>query len=227
MNSNSFSQTIIYTDNHLLVVDKPAGVLIQGDKTGDPSLLEAGKQHLKEVFHKPGNVYLGLVHRLDRPVSGVVIFARTSKAASRLSEQIRRRSIKKRYYALVKGEIPSKGTLEHRIERDGATSRVHPSDHSRGKLAKLRYQRLKFDKGISLIEVDLETGRHHQIRAQLSAIGFPILGDFRYGSKVKFPYKTLALHAVSISIQHPTTGKELTFGAPPPDEWPSNMRKVW
>lgn len=216
----SFSKNIIYSDNHLLVVNKPAGMLIQGDQTGDLSLLEAGKQYLKERFQKPGNVYLGLVHRIDRPVSGVVVFARTSKAASRLSEQIRQKSVQKRYLALVKGKTPASGKLEHRIERREATSKIFPPESSKGKLARLTYQRLKFEQGISLVDVDLETGRHHQIRAQLATIGFPILGDFRYGSKEKFPNKTIALHATSISIRHPTTGEALTFEVPPPATWP-------
>ncbi|MBU2510932.1 RluA family pseudouridine synthase [bacterium] len=213
-----FPLDIIYQDNHLLVVNKPAGVLIQGDKSGDKSLYHHVQHYLKTTLNKPGNVYLGLVHRLDRPVSGVVVFAKTSKAASRLSEQFRKKTIKKSYIALVKGKIPTSGTLVDQIERMGVTSRIVTD--GTGKDAKLSYRRLLYQKEISLVEIQLETGRHHQIRIQFSNLGFPILGDFRYGSKEKFPLKAIALHAHSLQITHPTTKESMIFSSNPSELWP-------
>jgi len=209
---------ILYIDNHLLVVCKPAGMLVQGDKTGDPTLLERARSYIKQEFNKPGNVYLGLVHRLDRPVSGVVVLARTSKAAGRLSRQIRNKEIEKRYWALVEGNPPQQNRLVDDIQREGATSKI--VEKGTGKTAEMRYQRLMHSKGISLLEVDLVTGRHHQIRLQLANMGFPIIGDFRYGSKLKFPNRSIALHARSIQLLHPVQLKKVLFEAEPADYWP-------
>jgi len=210
--------TPLYSDNHLLVVQKPAGMLIQKDSTGDESLLDAARSYLKVKFDKPGNVYLGLVHRLDRPASGVVVFARTSKAAGRLSDQFRRRAVKKTYWALVKGKPPRQGNLKNWMRRDGVHSLI-VSDKD-GKMAELSYRRLHSEGDTSLLEIDLGTGRHHQIRVQLAHIGFPIIGDFRYGSKVKFPNRTVALHARSISVTHPVRSEAMTFVAPLESSWP-------
>ncbi len=209
---------IIYLDNHLLVVNKPAGILIQGDKTGDETLFDQAKLYLKTAFGKPGNVYLGLVHRLDRPVSGIIVFARTSKAASRLSEQFRKKSVTKVYRALVEGKTAEKGTLKDRILRKGPTSHIVKGD--KGKPATLVYRCLQQKNGLSHLEVELETGRHHQIRVQLSHLGFPIVGDFRYGSKREFPQRSIALHSHSITIQHPVSKKDLAFTAKPEIPWP-------
>ena len=220
---------IIYLDNHLLVLNKPAGVLIQGDKTGDETLFDQAKLYLKKTFNKPGNVYLGLIHRLDRPVSGVVVFARTSKAASRLSEQFRKKSVTKVYRALVEGNTDEQGTLKDRILRKGPTSHIVKSDQ--GKQAILIYRRLQQKSGLSHLEITIETGRHHQIRVQLSHLGFPILGDFRYGSKREFPQRSIALHAHSINLQHPVSKKQLIFTAKPEIPWPlyplpSDLRSI-
>ena len=214
----------LYLDNHLLVVCKPAGMLIQKDITGDLSLYDAGRKFLKKTFNKPGNVYLGMVHRLDRPVSGVVVFARTSKAASRLSDQLRRKTVKKTYWALVKGKTPERDRLTDWILRDGVHSRI--STTAEGKKAELSYHRGLYKNDVSLLELELETGRHHQIRVQLSHKGFPIIGDFRYGSKIKFPQKALALHARSITISHPVREERMTFTAPLEATWPENIKKL-
>ena len=175
---------IIYEDNHLLVVNKPAGQLVQGDQTGRTTLLEEAKAWLKEKYNKPGKVFLGLVHRLDRPASGVVVLARTTKAASRLSEEIRSRRPRKTYWAQVAGEVPPQGQFIDQLERDEFNSRVVAAPA--GKEARLSYKRLNYGDGVSLVEIALETGRHHQIRVQFSHRGFLILGDRRYGSKQAF-----------------------------------------
>jgi RluA family pseudouridine synthase len=208
---------IIYEDNHLLVVNKPAGQLVQGDQTGRGTLLEEAKSWLKMKYDKPGNVFLGLVHRLDRPASGVVVLARTSKAASRLSEEIRSRRPRKTYWAQVAGEVPPQGQFVDQLERDEFTSRVVPAPD--GKEARLSYNRLKFEQGVSLVEIALETGRHHQIRVQFAHRGFPILGDRRYGSQQPFGNDAIALHAREMIIRHPTLGEEMQFVAEPGEAW--------
>ena len=210
---------ILHIDNHLLVVNKPAGTLVQGDKTGDLSLLETARDYLKKEFNKPGNVYLGLVHRLDRPVSGVVVLARTSKAASRLSQQIREKAWKKTYWALVEGNPPHKQKLVDDIKREGVTSRIVKK--GTGQSAVLEYQRLGYFEEQVLLEIDLSTGRHHQIRVQLANTGFPIIGDFRYGSKRKFPNRNIALHARSIRLKHPVRDEVIQLTADPPVYWPT------
>ena len=213
---------VLYVDNHLLVVNKPSGTLVQGDRTGDRSLLETSKEYVKVAFDKPGNVFLGLVHRLDRPTSGVVVFARTSKAASRLSDQFRRREIKKTYWALVEGEVPVHGRLEDWLIRDGQTSKV--SNGTGGQKAALEFNRLTFDQDISWLEVDLESGRHHQVRVQFSHRGHPVIGDLRYGSRVSFPNKAIALHDRTLVLTHPTRKEEMRFEAEPENFWPKEFR---
>ena len=215
---------VLYTDNHLLVVRKPAGMLVQGDRTGDTSLFDHAREHIKDKFNKPGNVYLGLVHRLDRPTSGVVVFALTSKAAKRLSEQFRVGSVQKIYWALVDGKTPSNGTLVDRINRHGPTSHIAKGEN--GQRAELSFRRLRYHKGVSWVEIELATGRHHQIRVQFSHRGHPVIGDFRYGSKVKFGKKALALHARSLTINHPTRKEEMTFVAELEPFWPKQFRTV-
>ena len=211
---------ILYEDNHLLVVNKPAGQLVQGDQTGRVTLLEEARSWLKEQYDKPGNVFLGLVHRLDRTASGVVVLARTSKAASRLSEEIRNHRPRKVYWALVAGEMPLSGHFIDRLERKEYTSQI--VDAPGGKEARLSYNRLYYANGVSLVEINLETGRHHQIRVQFSHRGFPILGDRRYGSQRPFAADAIALHAREMIIRHPTQGEEMKFVAEPGEDWSGN-----
>ncbi|RMH71666.1 MAG: RluA family pseudouridine synthase [Gemmatimonadetes bacterium] len=216
---------VIYLDNHLLVLRKPAGMLVQGDSTGDPSLLEWGRQFLKVQFDKPGNVFLALVHRLDRPTSGVVVFGRTSKAAARLSEQFRQRQIRKIYWALVEGKTPEEGHLRDRVARYGVRSQVVQGN--RGKIAELHYRRLRYAAGISWVEIEMATGRHHQIRVQFQHAGYPLVGDLRYGAtrRLSTP-KALALHARSITLTHPTRQEQMTFHADPDAHWFSLFREL-
>jgi len=208
---------ILYEDNHLLVVNKPAGQLVQGDQTGRVTLLEESRSWLKEKYDKPGNVFLGLVHRLDRTASGVVVLARTSKAASRLSEEIRNHRPRKVYWALVAGEVPLSAHFIDRLERNEYTSQI--VDAPGGKEARLSYNRKCYADGVSLVEINLETGRHHQIRVQFSHRGFPILGDSRYGSQRLFAADAIALHAREMLIRHPTRGEEMRFVAEPDENW--------
>ena len=207
---------LIYLDNHLLVVDKPAGMLSQGDATGDPDLLNLGKAYLKEKFDKPGKVFLGLVHRLDRPASGVMVFARTSKAASRLSRQFKVRSVGKRYLAKVEGRLDGSGRLVDYLWKDHRIVRVVNEDHPKGMRAELSYRALSVEAGTTLVEVELATGRPHQIRVQLSNLSHPIIGDFKYGSTTELDGRNLALHSHKLSVDHPTTGERMTWTAPLP-----------
>ena len=213
--------TPLHLDNHLLVVDKPAGMLSQADRTGDPDLVTWAKTYLKERFDKPGNVFIGLVHRLDRPASGVVVLARTSKAAGRLSDQFRRRSTEKRYLAVVQGVLGERGEAVDGILRgDGGSVRVVAADHPDAQRAALRWRTLAADARQSLVEVELLTGRKHQIRAQLAARGAPVLGDFRYGDATPFADgRGIALHAVRLTIEHPTRREPMTFSSAPPSAW--------
>ena len=212
------SLDVLYCDNHLLVVRKPAGILVQPDKTNDVTLLDLAKSYLKARFAKPGNVYVTAVHRLDRPVSGVVVLARTSKAAARLSAQFRDGEVRKIYWAIVEGTAPKEGELSDRLVRNGQRSRV--TKQAEGKLANLSYRRLRLLKGQSALEVMLKSGRHHQIRVQLAAMGHPIVGDLRYGSTQQFPNRSIALHARSVAITHPTRDEPLEFEADVDSYWP-------
>lgn len=214
---------VLHTDNHLLVVYKPGGVPVQADATGDPDLLTQAKAWLAAEFHKPGAVWLGLVHRLDRPARGVVVLARTSKAAARLSAQFAGRSTDKVYRVVVHGRPPQdQGTLEHALESDDRGSRVVAA--GRGKPARLDYQLLEqkvvAGQPLSLLEVRLHTGRKHQIRLQLSTIGCPVLGDLRYGAPAPLPDRNIALLAWRLGLEHPTTGERLGFESPLPPGWP-------
>lgn len=208
---------VLYEDNHHLVVNKPAGLLVQGDQTKRETLLERAKLYLKTKYNKPGNVFLGLVHRIDRPSSGVVVLARTSKAASRLSSQFRDRTIQKTYWVIVEGtNLPESGRWEDKLLRRNYRSEVSPE----GKPARLTYRRLRQDQNQTLLEIDLETGRHHQIRVQASHRGHPVLGDVRYGSSRPFGEGTIALHAHRLVFAHVVTGEEVAIVAPPPAEFP-------
>ncbi len=205
--------TVLYEDNHLFVVNKPAGLLTQKDHTGAPDLLTICKQFLKEKYSKPGNVFLGLVHRLDRPVSGAVVLAKTSKAAARLSEQIKNREIEKKYIALVEGEVPTSGWWRDGISRKKSWAFI---DHQ-GKDAQLLFERKDLRHGISMVEITLLTGRHHQIRIQFASRGFPIVGDMRYGGKQQFVSGSIALHSCHLAFLHPTRKKTLAFTCEPDD----------
>ncbi len=212
---------VFYEDNHLLVLYKPAGLLMQGDHTGDLSLMDLGKSWIKTRHQKPGNVFLGLVHRLDRPVAGVALLCRTSKASKRLSEQFRTHGLKKRYLAVVHGRPPRKtGELVHFLDRSGSTSRVTTQPTAQSREAMLSYRVLDTDNFRSLIQINLFTGRHHQIRVQFGHLGFPVLGDLRYGAPGPLPQKQIALYANQLSIHHPTRGTALTFDCSPPRGWP-------
>ena len=205
---------VIYEDNHIIVVEKIPNVPSQEDKTGDTSMMTLIKEYIKEKYDKPGNVYLGLVHRLDRPVGGVMVFAKTSKAASRLSNQVREEVFKKEYLAVVDGKLEQeKGTLENYLYKDKKTntSYVVNKDKKDSKYAKLDYEVIKYDKenDLSLIKINLYTGRHHQIRVQLSNFGHSIYGDQRYGSRGK--NKQIALWAYKLIIEHPTKKEKIEF----------------
>jgi 23S rRNA pseudouridine1911/1915/1917 synthase len=212
---------VFYEDNHLLALFKPAGLLAQGNDTGAPSLLDLAKHWVKMRHRKPGRVFLGLVHRLDRPVAGVMLFARTSKAASRLSAQFRSGSIRKVYLAVVEG-IPVRPslTLCHHIERRGRWCRIVPEATDRSRKARLHYQMIDTIDDRSLLKVVLETGRKHQIRLQLSQVGLPLVGDVRYGAKAPLEYRQIALLARDLSISHPTLNSPLRFICPMPAGWP-------
>jgi 23S rRNA-/tRNA-specific pseudouridylate synthase len=197
-------------------------MLTQGDRTGDISLLELCRTYVKQQFNKPGNVFLGLVHRLDRPVSGVVVLARTSKAAARLAAQFRTRQVQKTYWALVEGKTPAEGTLVDRLARRGVRS--HVAKETPGVLAELQFTRLGYRQGISWVEINLGTGRHHQIRVQFAHYGYPLVGDLRYGATQPFTRHALALHARTVSLRHPTRPQALTFIAEPESHLPQHFR---
>ncbi|UCH84725.1 MAG: RNA pseudouridine synthase [Candidatus Latescibacterota bacterium] len=207
---------ILYEDNHLLGVVKPAGVLVQGDRTGDVTLLDVAKSYIKDAYGKPGNVYLGLVHRLDRPVSGVVLYARTSKAASRLVKEFQERRVEKKYLAVTMGRVQrDHGELTGFIERVRMKSRMAPRASDTAKEAVLSYRVLARAGGNSLLEIDPKTGRHHQIRLQLADLGHPIIGDVKYGAGDMLPDKSIALHACLLAVKHPTRDIVVRLEAPP------------
>lgn len=205
---------VIYEDNHIIVVEKTPNIPSQEDKTGDIDMLSLVKDYIKVKYNKPGNVYLGLVHRLDRPVGGIMIFAKTSKAASRLSEEVRNKTFKKKYLAVVDGKFENQeGTLEDYLYKDERNnmSKVVNATKKNAKLAKLDYKVLVYDevKNLSLVEINLHTGRHHQIRVQLSNFEHSIFGDQKYGTRGQG--KQIALWAYKLKIVHPTTKEELEF----------------
>lgn len=214
--------TVLYEDNHLLAVAKPAGMLTMGDATGDRTLLDAAKEYVKEAYHKPGEVFLGVVHRLDRPVSGVVVLARTSKAAARLSTQFRDHAVEKAYWAAVTGSaIPDMGELHDWLLKNEQVNRSRrvPGSQPGALECRLAYQRLEQIRGITLLELRPLTGRSHQLRVQLSGQGWPIVGDTKYGSREPFSPGSIALHAQRLTIQHPTRGVAITLTCPLPTTW--------
>ncbi|MEW6382019.1 MAG: RluA family pseudouridine synthase [bacterium] len=209
---------ILYEDNHIIAVYKPGGVLVQGDISGDISLMDMIRQYIKDRYKKPGNVFLGLIHRLDRPVSGVVVMAKTSKGASRLSEQFRSRSITKIYWAQVYGEMsPAEGSLLSFLKREDKGARLAEESDPGARNAVLFYRTLKEHKGKSLLEITLHTGRKHQIRAQLAAAGHPVVGDVKYGAPSPLPDNTIRLLAKSLTFKHPTRNDIITVECPGPD----------
>jgi 23S rRNA pseudouridine1911/1915/1917 synthase len=212
---------VLYEDNHLLVVDKPAGLPTMGTPGGLPTLLTVAKEYVKQRYQKPGNVYLGIMSRLDAPVTGVVLLARTSKAAARLTEQFRTRSVEKSYWAVVEGILdPPENQLVDWLGHDDRHRRMHIVGPTLpgAREARLRYRRLGVIEGNCWLHVELETGRKHQIRLQLAHHGHPILGDRKYGSRVTFP-TGIALHARRLVISHPISGATMEFEAPPPEAW--------
>lgn len=213
---------ILYCDNHLLVVNKPAGLPVQADASGDPDLLTLGKAWLAREFNKPGAVFLGLVHRLDRPARGVVALARTSKAAARLTQQFAGRTVQKRYQAVVRGNaIPDAAACrDWLLKQDGPSTRVVRQGTAGGQLAELEFTVLGRQAGMAWLAIDLHSGRKHQIRVQLSSRGWPICGDLRYGASAPLADRSIALLAKSLGLHHPTRGDWLQFEAPDPPGWP-------
>lgn len=208
---------ILYEDNHLLIINKKAGQLVQGDKTGDESLLDSIKNFIKIRDNKPGNVFLGLVHRIDRPTSGLVIYAKTSKALSRLTQMVKNREIKKTYWAIVPKEIiPESQKLIHYLKKNEKNNKAiiftKPTEGAKESI--LTYHLIKILENYQLLEIDLETGRHHQIRAQLSKIGLPIKGDLKYGSPRSNPDGGISLHARRLEFIHPVTKDLVSIVAP-------------
>lgn len=222
------SLDVLFEDNHCLVLAKPAGLPVQGDASNDPSLFDLAKSWLKQKYQKPGNVYVGLVHRLDRPVSGVLLLAKTSKAAGRLSEQFRAGLVSKTYWAIVECRPANESdTLEDFIVKDNATNRVRivPAGSEGARRCLLDYRVLASRGGRSLLEVRPRTGRSHQIRVQLASRRHPIVGDLRYGSRVRLPCSDggsrIALHARVIAFDHPVKRERIEVVAPTPGDWPA------
>ena len=197
---------IIYEDNHIIVVEKPVNMLSQSDNTKDLDLQTALKMYIKEKYHKPGNVYIGLVHRLDRPTGGLMVFARTSKSASRLSEEIRNKSFKKSYLAVINGKTKEKDTLEDYLEKQGNISII--STKEKGKYAKLDYELIAYKDNLSLVKVNLETGRNHQIRLQFKSRNMPLYGDNKYNNEKN---KNLGLYAYKLEFTHPNKKEKMVF----------------
>jgi 23S rRNA pseudouridine1911/1915/1917 synthase len=214
---------VLYEDNHLLIVEKPVNIAVQEDASKDMDLLNILKSYIKEKYNKPGDVYLGLVHRLDRPVGGVMVFARTSKAASRLSNELRKQQIYRKYKAIIRGTLPNKqGELVDYLYKDRKKNLVSvvSSKNKDGKKAILEYKVLSKKDNLSMLEVELKTGRSHQIRVQLANQGTPLYGDQKYGEHVNKHGQQIALWASSLSVKHPTKDEMITVESEPPKEYP-------
>ena len=214
---------IIYEDNHLLVVEKPANIPVQEDSSKDIDMLTLLKNYRKINENKPGEAFIGLVHRLDRPVSGIMVFAKTSKAASRLNDQIRQNKFKKTYLAVVENKLPSKGILEDYLIKNEKENKSYVTTKEKGKYSCLEYKVLSTKDNMSLIEINLITGRSHQIRVQFSSRNNPLVGDSKYGSNPN--NIDIGLFAKSITFVHPTTKEELTFTLDIPNKYPFNIFK--
>ena len=212
---------VVYEDNHIIIVSKRSGEIVQGDKTGDEPLSETVKQYIKEKYHKPGNVFLGVVHRLDRPVSGLVVFARTSKALSRLNDMFRKGEVHKTYWAITH-EMPPRqeDTLTNWLTRNEKQNKSYAYDHEvpRAKKAMLHYQLIGRSDNYSLLEVNLMTGRHHQIRCQLAHAGCPIKGDLKYGAKRSNPDGSISLLARKVEFVHPVSKQPICVVSPLPSD---------
>ncbi len=212
---------VLYDDNHIIIVSKNSSEIVQGDKTGDKPLSETVAAWIKEKYCKPGNVFVGVTHRLDRPVSGVVVFAKTSKALSRLNDMFRDGNVSKRYLAIVKNLPPKpEGELTHWLVRNEKQNRSYAYDSEKpgSKKAVLKYRLLGSSVNYHLLEVELLTGRHHQIRCQLAKMGCPIKGDLKYGAERSNPDASISLHAYCISFEHPVSHKRITVYAPIPGD---------
>ena len=211
---------VVSEDNHLIIVNKSSSEIVQGDKTGDKPLSEMVKEYIKQKYHKPGNVFLGVVHRLDRPVSGLVVFARTSKALARLNEMFRTKEVHKTYWAIV-GNCPptEEGELVHWLVRNEKQNKSYAYDKEKpeAKKAVLDYKLIGRSERYFLLEVDLKTGRHHQIRCQLAKMGCPIKGDLKYGSPRSNPDGSICLHARRVRFVHPVSKQEIDVTAPVPE----------
>lgn len=221
MNSTKHNLQVLHEDNHLIIVNKRAGDIVQGDKTGDKPLSNVVKEYIKYKYNKPGNVFLGTVHRLDRPTSGIVIFARTSKALERLNKMLRDKTIKKTYWAVVENHPKKeKNTLINWLKKNQKNNKstAYTKEINGSKHAILHYTALKKLNYYTLLEVDLETGRHHQIRCQLSKIGCTIKGDLKYGAKRSNKNGSIHLHARKINFIHPVSKKEISIVAPTPKD---------
>lgn len=222
---------VIYEDNHIIIVNKAVSEIVQGDKTGDKPLSEIVKEWLKEKYNKPGNVFCGVTHRLDRPVTGIVVFAKTSKALSRLNEMFKNKEVKKTYWAIVKNEPKQKqGTLTNFLVRNEKQNKSYAYDFEKAnsKKAILHYRQIAKSDNYNLLEIDLETGRHHQIRCQLSKMGCTIKGDLKYGADRSNPDGGICLHARKISFIHPVSKIEIEVVAPVPNDnlWKSFEKQL-
>lgn len=213
---------IIYEDNHLLVVEKPINMPVCRDDSGDIDLLSKLKIYIKNKYNKPGNVYLGLVHRLDRPVSGIMVFAKTSKAASRLSEQVRNRKLEKVYYAVIDGKVKFHEELIDYLVKDKKRNMSFVTSKNEGKIAKLKYNLIKYSGDFSLVEIHLETGRSHQIRVQFASRGLPLVGDSKYNPNSNNKI-SIALFAKKLSFYHPITNERLNFELELPKRYPFSL----
>lgn len=222
---------VLYEDNHIIAVVKPAGLLTQGDRSGEDSLMDEVKNYLREKYKKPGNIFLGLVHRLDKPVQGIVLFGKTSKGASRLSEQFRNHTIQKTYHAIVLGKPKeNKGIIKEQVNKisffaEGFTNKTDEEllseikKATKTRTAELSYEVIKFNSKYSLLKILPKTGRFHQIRIQMQQMGCPILGDIKYGAKEQLPDKNIALAATAISFKTATDDKQINLEISLPEEW--------
>lgn len=221
LNSYPNIMNVVYEDNHIIIVNKVSGEIVQGDKTGDTPLSETVKQYIKEKYQKPGNVFLGVVHRLDRPVSGLVVFAKTSKALSRLNDMFRNGDVHKTYWAIVKRrDIAPEGTLTDWLTRNERQNKsyAHAHEVAGAKKAVLKYRVRSVSDNYMLLEVQLLTGRHHQIRCQLAHMGCPIKGDLKYGSPRSNPDGSISLHSRHVEFVHPVSKENIAIDAPVPND---------
>ncbi len=219
--AESFVSRILYEDNHLIVINKLPSEIVQGDKTGDMPMSDLVKAYIAKKYNKPGNVFLGVVHRIDRPVSGAVVFARTSKALTRLNAMLQSRELKKKYWAVVKNEPPAEqDSLVHFLQKNEKQNKSYLVDEGakNSKRAELQYRLISRSKDYHLLEIELITGRHHQVRAQLAAMGCPIKGDLKYGFDRSNPDGSIHLHARELFFNHPVGDKPIHIVAPVPED---------